>query len=827
MCFPIQQTNTHKQVSGAFTHNSWNIEFRGGVFADNRRQIEIHRADNVIVDGATVIGQTESYQKAIERSGSYALCPTNYGTIQGITIHSFLFSDSSPRGPTLRNVNFSNFTDAGGCQDTAAIFVHDDEVEPSFDSWTKFSGLTYDTNTVDTKFTMCKAVAKGSENVIMEVADASLYGSPGFLISDNQPELVAFDTAASCQLVPEACLQFCANACLQAIQLLLPATPDTDGMQIEIESGGMTQLFSERGLKRSDDEHYQAHRTYMLSLPAGTYNMRFIKNGAEMWPVYIKETRPDAPDCMQGSSGVTLNRSAFNPTTDVCSTLVEGSLRNGDLETGTLGYWKHIWSDVDLLSGGYGGSSFGIRSARENSFRVGQDLDTNCLNEGDVFEVSARVRMVDGSGNVVDCDPNLNSGNRCMYATAFYDTPEGRSYFRAGATISSLSDDNGWKLLHGTFTVSEKLASAHRVFLYIEYARGFGETDELVVKKVLPGGATDPVVRNGDFETGDHRYWPRGWSEGLTMVTPGADGSNTAVKSNPGKWIRQYLSSDALVAGKWFRFEAKFKMEGATNTCNPSVWDQGVGCPRVVFYSSFTDGTESEWKGYLYTAAPYIPGQFNLMYGHITITEKMATTPRLRLSIEAGPDNDSIILDNVSFVEEPTDCSSLIRNGNAAFGDTRGWEKRGSAILGIETDATSGDTALKATTRAAHWHGMQQYMDSNCLVEGATYTVSARMKLVDESTGQPHACTTGIHWGDQSCPVVAFMARHVSEGNRDVYVNVWNTKTTDWVADDWNDYSATFTISEDVSKATWWHLYIDRAPPGIAIIVDDLTVVQA
>ena len=51
---------------GIFLHNSWNLGVYGGLVADNRHQIRIHRAYNVTVED---VGQTDLHQKAIECLG--------------------------------------------------------------------------------------------------------------------------------------------------------------------------------------------------------------------------------------------------------------------------------------------------------------------------------------------------------------------------------------------------------------------------------------------------------------------------------------------------------------------------------------------------------------------------------------------------------------------------------------------------------------------------------------------------------------------------------------------------------------------------------------
>jgi hypothetical protein len=53
------------------------------------------------------------------------------------------------------------------------------------------------------------------------------------------------------------------------------------------------------------------------------------------------------------------------------------------------------------------------------------------------------------------------------------------------------------------------------VFVYVEGGTAFVQVDNMSLKKFNRTGL--PIILNGNFEVGDNRFWPRGWSDGVAM----------------------------------------------------------------------------------------------------------------------------------------------------------------------------------------------------------------------------------------------------------------------------------------------------------------------
>jgi hypothetical protein len=810
---------------GIFFHNSWNLGVYGGIVADNRRQIQIHRADNVIIEDVDVIGQTRAHHDALNREDGWGHCPSSWSSLYGITIHSFLFNNESPRGPTLRNVRISNINDHdSGCEDTAAIYMHEDEIQPTFDSWTLFDGLTF--TDIGTKFSICEAVSQGVKSVIMEVTDNSMGSGPGFILSENQPEMVKFIPANSCTQMSEACAIFCTGVCLRTLKFKVEPTISPD-MSLRVQSVASGDVIEVPGLVQGDDPtRTWTYRTYSVVLPAGDYNIAFVENGVQTWPTVVFEEMGDEPECNQDGSW-TYTLAQPTPPAGFCDTLISDTVKNGDIEDG-LDYWKHWWQGINITQDGFQ-STHALTTQRQDSNYFGQFLDTRCMQAGQQYQIEARVRIVNANGETVACNPNSNDwSTRCAYATIYsrFEEPvtgdQNEDWHRVGQTIASTSTSD-WKVLHGAFTVTHHMDQSTEVFLYFEGVPEYLWVDNVRVTKFDRTGL--PVILNGDFDThGDHRYFQRGWNDGLVMTTPGAEGTAAAVKTDAvGGYVEQYIPP--IQPNSRYFFTAKYKLDSPSGTCPPEVWWRDDACPKLILYSGFENETLNEWKGYQFAVAPVTANAWNTMAGYFTSTQAQATADWISLHVAHGPVNAALSLDSISLTKVPSDCTRLIDNGGVESGDTRGWLPRGAGVqLQIEPTGTDG-AALAARQRTSSWHGIYQQLDLNCVEFNSGFSISMYIKLWDSALNAPHNCTVGQRWGDQACPVVGIEAEAPDDGGWS-YLSLDNEETSAWIPGQFNLFTADFDMTQQMEDAVAVNFYIERPPAGIDIIVDQVIVTK-
>jgi hypothetical protein len=131
------------------------------------------------------------------------------------------------------------------------------------------------------------------------------------------------------------------------------------------------------------------------------------------------------------------------------------------------------------------------------------------------------------------------------------------------------------------------------VFVYVEGGTAFVQVDNMSLKKFNRTGL--PIILNGNFEVGDNRFWPRGWSDGVAMSV-GDTGVAIATTENY-KSIQQYLFPGVLSAGKRYLFSAKYKVDGGNGFCEPETWSGDNACPKVYIDTRFDNNTmiKSQW----------------------------------------------------------------------------------------------------------------------------------------------------------------------------------------------------------------------------------------
>ena len=88
--------------NGIFIHNSGNIKIEGGLFADNRVQIDIDRSPSCSVNSATVIGYSDEFRNIKETTKVRGHCPSSW-PLRGIELHGFWTGGSESTGSKITN----------------------------------------------------------------------------------------------------------------------------------------------------------------------------------------------------------------------------------------------------------------------------------------------------------------------------------------------------------------------------------------------------------------------------------------------------------------------------------------------------------------------------------------------------------------------------------------------------------------------------------------------------------------------------------------------------------------------------------------------------
>jgi len=102
---------------GVFFHNSRNLTVIGGIYADNRDQLDFDRAEYITLRDATVIGVSLEFRELMQTQNVDPSC--KYGKVVGVQLHTFTL-DSWANGASIQNVSFPGFVDTG-CDEAFAI----------------------------------------------------------------------------------------------------------------------------------------------------------------------------------------------------------------------------------------------------------------------------------------------------------------------------------------------------------------------------------------------------------------------------------------------------------------------------------------------------------------------------------------------------------------------------------------------------------------------------------------------------------------------------------------------------------------------------------
>jgi len=235
---------------GVLFHNSKSLAIEGGIYADNRQQIEIDKqADDIRISNAIVEGYSDLYRLEVLAQKTASHCPA-YRPLVGIQLHSFLrYRDS--RGYLLENVEFKNFGAWLGCANSTAMDV-DPEIRddpPHYDAYTVFRNLTFQEGSLSSELlNICGISANGVIDLAIQDSTGDLNptgdGRPGFMVSDD-PLMTTFPP--ECYPMKGACAQYCPDTCFRGINFAIPAAEEWRDLKAEvldIDTGKKSNFFT-------------------------------------------------------------------------------------------------------------------------------------------------------------------------------------------------------------------------------------------------------------------------------------------------------------------------------------------------------------------------------------------------------------------------------------------------------------------------------------------------------------------------------------------------------------------------------------------------------
>ena len=127
------------------------------------------------------------------------------------------------------------------------------------------------------------------------------------------------------------------------------------------------------------------------------------------------------------------------------------------------------------------------------------------------------------------------------------------------------------------------------------------------------------------------------------------------------------------------------------------------------------------------------------------------------------------------------------------------------------------------TSRESFIMGPKHGLAVHCFTGGMRYTFQAKVKLIDEETGEPFLCDKQKQWiHDDACPLLTFQLTLADGSKQWLYFN--SETKEDWKADRWNFFQSNFNINERLANATEGYFYLERVKAGVSIIVDEVSI---
>eukprot|EP00542_Grammatophora_oceanica_P020927 CAMPEP_0194026912 /NCGR_PEP_ID=MMETSP0009_2-20130614/1155_1 /TAXON_ID=210454 /ORGANISM="Grammatophora oceanica, Strain CCMP 410" /LENGTH=1694 /DNA_ID=CAMNT_0038665801 /DNA_START=100 /DNA_END=5184 /DNA_ORIENTATION=- len=830
---------------GFFFHNSNNLQVQGGLFADNRRGIDIDRCDNMTVDSTQIVGLTNDYNSVMEAQNIVGLC---HSSDYMVAVEFHLFTrDRQLDGATLRNVSISGLQGTG-C-DMEVAFRFDEETNmPNFDWWTTTELMTLEDGTEP--FYFCQAEDVGVTNAYVTDKDSSLQpsstsftGTSTFL--GDFPHMTTFVDLANCvDKVQDNCYYYC-NVCLRTVEFEFDAR-NTEGYTLKVCDATtpskcieVDEVFKHDEMNPMNDYRDSVRRKFSVALPIGSYNAEVLdQNGNPTWPSFVTLNYED----IQCSNSLAEGSITMNPPPATLDADCKQLVRNGDAEADSTDfkYWVHRNSaGIELVpNAGLGSSNaFGdslIRWAGGDG--IGVYLDSRCIDMavGREYEIKAYAQLYDkdNAQQIEYCDPNEEA---CPEVGLKGGDPSSFTLEPAAKMLKESSLTDGYQLIWGRVTITQEMADSGSLLLYVERNSQNGRlmhVDNVSMDLLdLPGADyCDELIFNNDFETGDNR----GWNNDASIVSPGANGSYALHMHNRGSAL-QWVKTGCMEAGKRYKASGKYHL---ISHADGSVTDIADVTPSKTpgYYPKMTIKPHLGSVADSHNAARTV-GNTALdwveMMGYITATDVYEGAEKMSVYFNNIPSGYDMVVDELSISEVQTDCSDLVVNGEMN-GFATIWEKTGGVIS--NTDAgVDGTAAVRVSGRTKTWHGLEyrgeyNYMDYDCLEAGGVWKVSAQIKLVAAGTDDPFMCDLNENSVSRgSCPDFEIRFQTVE----DIANKLWDKKQRistypsaagAWQADGFNLLEGTFTVPADAFPLGRVKVYIRDFPLEADLIVDNFSI---
>lgn len=226
-------------------------------------------------------------------------------------------------------------------------------------------------------------------------------------------------------------------------------------------------------------------------------------------------------------------------------------------------------------------------------------------------------------------------------------------------------------------------------------------------------------------------------------------------------------------------------------------------CAWVIIYVESDLGNESIWVAETVPIHQDLDGGWSLIAGILTVNEKQAAHNRIYVRLFGPHQENNVFFDDISIVPIPKSCDNLVLNGNFEEGDSSFWYPVSRDTINVDISnygANGSDYSMMIQKYTSH--GMQQSLDTRCLVEGQEFLLSAKFRLLNATDYVSGVdCEPSIqNLGDsRHCPHF-FLEGNQCIGNT-VRYNFYNEiDNFEWDPNGFNDFEKVFTIFADFAS---------------------------
>ena len=140
---------------------------------------------------------------------------------------------------------------------------------------------------------------------------------------------------------------------------------------------------------------------------------------------------------------------------------------------------------------------------------------------------------------------------------------------------------------------------------------------------------------------------------------------------------------------------------------------------------------------------------------------------------------------------------------------------------GLQVIDDGNNKALTSEYRTASWMGPAQFIDTRCMVLGATYSITADVKLIHRDTGAPISCDPSA--SSNTCPKLTMKGESGAWEDTNEFWHHMGTVSTWDQGGGWNQITHSLTVSQAMVDAGSILIYSESSDMDALIVLDNVS----